>query len=135
VLIQKVPNELGDMEVLAITPDRTRVWVVEAKNLRLCRSEAEAASRMWEYRGDFITDRQGRPRPDKMLRHLKRVAYLRQYRKRLLARLKLPRVPDVLGLLIVEAPQPMNFHKLNSDPDARSVFLDAIDEFTFFEPQ
>lgn len=46
-------------------------------------------------------------------------------------RLKLPSTPEVFGLLIVEAPQPMNFHKVKSDLDARSVFLDAIDEFPF----
>ncbi len=132
VLNQKVPNELGDIDALAITPGRTRVWVIEAKNLRLCRSESEAASRMSEYRGDLVTDGQGQQRPDKMLRHLRRVSYLRQHKDRLIARLTLPGPPEVLGLLIVESPQPMNFHAVKSDPDARSVFLDAIDEFPFF---
>jgi hypothetical protein len=135
VLNEKVPDELGDIDALAITPDRTRVWVIEAKNLRLCRSETEAASRMSEYRGDLVTDERGRQRPDKMLRHLRRVGYLRQHKDRLVAQLTLPGPPEVLGLLIVESPQPMNFHAMKSDPDARNVFLDAIDEFPFFEHQ
>jgi len=66
-----------------------------------------------------------------MLRHLRRVEYLRQRKERLSTRLKLPDVPEVLGLLVVESPQPMNFHTLKSDPDARCVFLDAISEFPF----
>ncbi len=135
VLNQKVPDDLGDIDALAITPDRTRVWVIEAKNLRLCRSEAEAASRMYEYRGDLVTDERGRQRPDEMLRHLRRVGYLRQHKDRLVARLTLPGPPEILGLLIVESPQPMNFHAVKSDLDARSVFLDALNEFPFFERQ
>jgi hypothetical protein len=135
VLNQKVPDELGDIDALAITPDRKRVRVIEAKNLRLCRSEAEAASRMFEYRGNLVTDERGRQRPDKMLRHLRRVGYLRRYKDRLVARLTLPESPEVLGLVIVESPQPMNFHAAKSDPDARSVFLDSIGEFSFFERQ
>jgi hypothetical protein len=133
VLNQKVPHELGDVDAIAITPDRKRVWVIEAKNLRLCRSESEAASRMYEYRGDFIADEQGRQRPDKMLRHLRRVRYLRQHRDRLAPRLKLPVSHEILGLLIVESPQPMNVWAANSDPDARCVFLDTIGDFPFFE--
>ena len=108
---------------------------MEAKNLRLCRTEAEDAARMVEYRGDLVIDERGRQRPDKMLRHLRRVGYLRQYRDRLPARLKLPVAPEVLGLLIVESPQPINFHTLKSDPDGHSIFLDAIDEFPFSEHQ
>ena len=70
----------------AITPDRRRnLRVIEAKNLRLCRTAAEAAARMWEYRGEFLTDERGRRRPDKMFRHLRRVDYLRQHKDRLSA--------------------------------------------------
>jgi hypothetical protein len=130
-LNQKVPDDLGDIDALVVTPDRRRLWVIEAKNLRLCRTAAEAAARMWEYRGDFVSDERGRQRPDKMLRHLRRVDYLRQYKERLPARLKLPGTPEVFGLLVVESPQPMNFHTLRSDADARSVFLDALEEFPF----
>jgi hypothetical protein len=131
ILNQKIPNDLGDIDALAITPDRRRLWVIEAKNLRLCRTAAEAAARMWEYRGDLVTDERGRRRPDKMLRHLRRVNYLREHKERLRARLKLPDTPEVLGLLVVQSPQPMNFHTPTSNSDARCVFLDTIEEFHF----
>jgi hypothetical protein len=135
LLNQKVSADLGDIDILAITPDRGRLWVIEAKRLRLCRSESETATRMWDYRGVLVIDDQGRSRPDKMLRHLRRVTYLRERADRLTGGLKLPRVPEVLGLLIVDSPQPMNFHTLSSDPDTRSVFLDAIDSFPFWESE
>ena len=128
VLNQKVPDDLGDIDALAVSADGKRVWAIEAKNLRLCRTETEAASRMQEYRG-MMVDHGGKLRPDKMLRHLRRVEYLRQHRGRLPGRLKLSGPPEVHGLLVVEAPQPMNFHTQEANLDGRSVFIDALDDF------
>jgi len=131
VLNRKVPPELGDIDALAVSSDGKRVWVIEAKNLRLCRTETEAASRMQEYRGEMFVDRKGKQQPDKMLRHLRRVAYLREHRALLPVRLNLPAAPEIHGLLVVEAPQPMNFHTVDSNPDGRSVFLDALGDIEF----
>jgi hypothetical protein len=76
-LKEKVPDELGDIDVLALSLDHRRVWVIEARNLRLCRSEAEVAARLSEYRGRMIRDSKGREKPDRMLRHIRRVEYMR----------------------------------------------------------
>ncbi len=127
----KVPAELGDIDVFAINEKQGTVWVIEAKNLRLCRTEGEAASRMSEYRGRIIEDSKGRLKPDKLLRHIKRVQYIREHVDALQKALKLPLIYEVKGLLIVDSPQPMNFHMLEDVPDGRSVFLHAIDEFEF----
>jgi hypothetical protein len=130
-LNQKVTAELGDIDVLAITPDRKRVWVIEAKNLRLCRTETEVASRMSEYRGALITDSKGRSKPDKMLRHVRRVKYLRLHTEALAKTMKLDGVPEVRGLLIVDSPQPINFHMLDNLDDAESTFLGIISSYQF----
>jgi hypothetical protein len=130
-LNQKVPNELGDVDVLAVSSDRKRVWAIEAKNLRLCRTEAEVAARLSEYRGRMISGNSGRQKPDKMLRHIRRVQYLREQRDALCKRLKLDEPPVVRGLLIVDTPQPMNFHMLEKLEDGNSAFLEAIDSFDF----
>jgi hypothetical protein len=82
-LNEKVPDELGDIDVLTVSPDRRRVWVIEARNLKLCRTEAEVAARLSEYRGRMIRDSKGRENPDRMLRHIRRVEYMRQRRDRL----------------------------------------------------
>jgi hypothetical protein len=131
-LNEKVDNDLGDMDLLAVSPDRRRVWVIEAKNLRLCRTEAEVAARLSEYRGQMVRDSKGRDKPDKMLRHVRRVQYLRQRRHRLCARLNLQIIPEVHGLLIVDAPQPMNFYMMERLPDSQSAVLDAIGDFRFW---
>lgn len=131
VLNQKVPDDLGDIDALAVSTDRKRVWAIEAKNLRLCRTEAETVARMTQYRGTMITDHRGRQRPDKMLRHIRRVQYLRQHRERLCERLELPEPPEVYGLLVVEAPQPMNFDMPGTLADGQSIFMDALSTFQF----
>lgn len=130
-LNQKVDKKYGDIDVLAVSADQKRVWVIEAKNLQLCRTETEVAARLSEYRGQMIEDRKGRHRPDKMLRHVKRVQYLRQHSNALCGRLKLTATPDVRGLLIVDAPQPMNFYMLDQLEDGDSAFLDVIDSYNF----
>jgi len=73
----------------------------------------------------------GRDEPDKMLRHVRRVQYLRKHRDALCHRLKLSEPPAVKGLLVVDAPQPMNFHMLEKLEDGDSAFLDAIGSFEF----
>lgn len=130
-LNEKVSPELGDIDVLAVSPDRQRVWVIEAKNLRLCRTEAEVASRLSEYRGRLVKDSKGRERPDKLLRHIRRVQYLRERRAALCHRLQLDAPPEVRGLLLFDSPQPMNFHMLDQLEDAASAFLDGLDAFRF----
>jgi hypothetical protein len=94
-LNDKVDETLGNVDVLAVSGDRKRVWVIEAKNLKLCRTESEVASRVSEYRGRMVADSKGRERPDKMLRHIRRVRYLRQRNANLCGRLKLHMPPEV----------------------------------------
>lgn len=38
---------------------------------------------------------------------------------------------SVKGLLVVDSPQPMNFHMLEEVSDAESVFLNRINKFEF----
>ncbi len=51
ILNAKVEQTLGDIDVLAVSTDSLRVWVIEAKDLRFCRTEAEVSARLSEYRG------------------------------------------------------------------------------------
>jgi hypothetical protein len=130
-LNEKVDDDLGDMDLLAVSPDRRRVWVIEAKNLRLCRTEAEVAARLSEYRGQMVRDSKGHEKPDQMLRHQRRIQYLRERRDRLCHRLELDVAPEVRGLLIFDTPQPMNSYMIERFPDSESVILDAIGDFRF----
>ncbi len=77
LLNEKVDPQFGDIDVFAIAKDKRTVWVIEAKNLRLCRTETEVAARLSEYRGRMIKESKGREKPDKLLRHIRRVEYLR----------------------------------------------------------
>lgn len=131
ILNQKVPPELGDVDVFAITESRDRVYAIEAKDLRLCRTETETAARMSEYRGRTNRDSKGREKPDKMLRHIRRVQYLRDRADAIAKNLNLPKTPEVKGLLIVDAPQPMNFHMLDEFEDGESALLDTIATYKF----
>lgn len=113
---------LGDIDVLAFSADGKHAWVVEAKNIKLCRTLAETAQRLSEYRG--LTLASGKP--DNLLRHLNRVAYVRAHAEDLAKRNRLPHVPKIHGLVVIDSPQPMGFTPQNS-PDASFVRLVDIE--------
>jgi|GEM_PF-2034437 len=127
LLKQTTEADMGDVDVFAISADHSTVWIIEAKNLRFCRTESEIASRMTEYKGVMRLNRNGKEKPDKMLRHLNRVRYLKKHSALLGERFQLPSKPVVRGLMVVDAPQPMNFHMLEQDPDAGSCMLDELE--------
>lgn len=115
-------EELGDVDVLAVSADGTRVWVIEVKDLKLCRTLGEVARRLAEYRG--VTGAKGRP--DKMLRHLRRVTYVREHAAALVGRLKLSAPPKVSGLVVVRAPQPMAHSQIGT-VDGRVVMFEDLE--------
>jgi hypothetical protein len=117
-------KRLGDIDVLVVTDDGKHAWVVEAKDIRFCRTLAETASRLSEYRGVLRKD----GKPDNLLRHLQRVEYVRDHASDLTTRLKLPAVPKVHGLVIVDSPQPMAFLPSHPSTDARTIMLSDMAE-------
>ncbi len=131
LLNMKVDAAFGDIDVLAVTADNRRVWVIEAKDLRFCRTEAEVSARLSEYRGRTTTDDKDREKPDKMLRHIRRAQFLRQHNQGTCRRLDIKAAPEIHALLIVDSPQPMNFYMLDQLEDGQSAFLDGIETFKF----
>ncbi len=80
------------------------------------------------YAGKMRQDSKGREKPDKLLRHIRRVRYLRENAQRLGERLGLTTQPRIHGLMVVDAPQPMNFYMLEETPDAHSCPLEDLIE-------
>jgi hypothetical protein len=116
-------KRLGDIDVLAVSPDGGKVWVIEAKDLKLCRTMGEASRRLSDYRGQFL--RNGKP--DKLLRHQDRVSFLRKHANRLMGPLGLDAEPVIHGALVVNAPQPMQQLHSEYSADSTVVMLDHLD--------
>jgi hypothetical protein len=115
-------KQLGDLDVLVITPTGEHAWVIEAKDLKLCRTLGEAARRLSGYRG--VPLRNGKP--DALMRHLQRVAYVRRNVDALQKRMKLPTRPLVHGVLVVNAPQPMQQLRREYSEDSTTVMSDDL---------
>lgn len=64
-------------------------------------------------------------RPDPMMKHLRRVRYIRDHTAALAKHNRLNDPVDVRGLLVVSTPQPMVVVE-PADPDARVVLLDDL---------
>jgi hypothetical protein len=116
-------KQLGDIDVLAISAEGQIVWVVEAKDLKLCRTLGEAARRLSEYRGQYTNN----GKPDQLMRHLRRVDFLRANAPDLIQRLGLLSVPQVHGVLIVNAPQPMQQLQQEYSMDSTAVMLTKLE--------
>ena len=121
ILNAKAPPALGDIDVFAVDRVRNRVWVVEVKDLGLCRSQREIALRLTDYAGQVKSG----GRPDPMMKHLRRVRYIRDHSAALAKHNRLKDPVDVRGLLVVSTPQPMMVVE-PEDPDARVVLLDDL---------
>ena len=117
-------DRLGDIDVLGVSAADNMVWVIEAKDLKLCRTLGEVARRLANYQGR--TD--GKGRPDALLKHLRRVAFLRDNAVDLGKRLGLPQTPKVCGLVIVKSPQPMTQLTGKFYDDARVALIDRLGE-------
>ena len=123
-LNQKATDQLkalGDIDVLAVSHDEPCVWVVEAKDLKMCRTLGEAARRLSEYQGKLTK----KGKPDKLLRHLQRVAYIRNHASDLCGRLDLKTIPKVCGLVVIDAPQPME--QMTNDVGVDGGFVTLTD--------
>lgn len=83
---------------------------------------AETARRLSEYRG--VPRHDGKP--DNLMRHLKRAAHVRAHAEALARRYRLPSVPHVHSLVVVDSPQPTAFVETNPSPDARFVRLKDV---------
>jgi hypothetical protein len=115
-------KRLGDVDVLVFSPDRNRVWVIEAKDLKMCRTLGETARRLSEY--------QGRPKsngkPDNLMKHLTRVDYIRSHVGDLQKRFGLATAPSVSGMIVVGSPQPMEMITIPGGKDAITVRKDNL---------
>ena len=131
ILNRKARKGLGDVDVLVINYDKPSIWIVEVKNLRLCRTSYEIVSRIAEYRGEEFIDRRGKNRPDKLLRHLRRVDYLLRHIPMLMKRFSLSGVPTVRGLLVFDSPQPVQIERRHHSSRCQSILFDDVLSFPF----
>lgn len=116
--------QLGDMDVLAISQNQNVVWIIEAKDLKLCRTLGETCRRLKDYRG--VIDSRGRP--DALLKHLMRVAYAQNNALKLMPTLKLTVPPKICGLVVVKTHQPMNQLEGEYQANAKVVTLGELAE-------
>lgn len=122
-------KRLGDIDVLVFSPNRTRVWVIEAKDLKMCRTLGETARRLSEYQGKPKSN----GKPDNLMKHLTRVDYLRAHAGDLQRRFGLSSVPSVSGLIVVGSPQPMEMIKIPGGKDAITVRRENLTEVPWNE--
>ena len=130
LLQRSVDDHLGEIDVLVLNRKENRLWLIEAKDLKLRRSIFEIALRWAEFRGQVKT-KGGRTKPDSMLRHIQRVRYIREHRDEVRPQLSLELAPVVQGLLVVSCAQPMNFLSIEGLEDAGVVQCEDLDEYPF----
>lgn len=103
VLGRKLPEDPGDIDVLAWHPDG-RVMLLECKDLQFAKTSSEIAKQLYKFRGK--TDEKGRP--DLLGKHLRRMDLARENAAAFQSYLRLSSV-HVDGALVFAHTVPMNF--------------------------
>ncbi|MEM9066600.1 MAG: hypothetical protein AAGB51_14065 [Planctomycetota bacterium] len=71
--------KFGDIDVIAKHPDRPELMLIECKNLKLAKNPSEIVKQMDEFKGEI--NKNGKP--DRLLKHIRRVDYVAQHFDRL----------------------------------------------------
>ena len=103
--------QLGDLDLLAVSPDEEQWWVVECKWFGAARTPREIAN--------WLQDFHGEP-GDKLYRHRRRFSWIQSHKCDVAAALKLRRVPAVVEPKIVTT-SPVPLELFSRLPDGSNV--------------
>lgn len=120
ILGVRLPEDPGDVDVLAWRSDG-RIVVLECKNLQFAKTSSEMAKQLSKFQGE--TNEKGRP--DKLEKHLKRVA-LAQKHVAEFEKYTGTRNASIEGALIFSRSVPMIFAKTQIEKNARHLTIDQI---------
>ena len=94
----------GDIDILAFSPQRQICLLIECKRLHLAKTRTEMVRQM----NDFLGKSNSNGKPDRLLRHLRRVDYLRDKAIEL-SKYCGANIKEVRGLVVFSQPVPMMF--------------------------
>ena len=121
ILNTKLDQDFGDVDVLAWR--EKRVVVIECKDLEFAMGPAEIARQLYEFRGN-LTDR---GKPDRLLRHLKRLEILNRYQDAVERFIRSKGV-SLEGLLAFSRIVPLHFASVLETHNVRITTSDTLSE-------
>lgn len=119
ILNKKLPKDHGDIDVLAWRNEGDEVWVIEGKDLSQARNDSEMAHMLSEYQGQMKNGE-----PDKLLKHLQRVEFLKENRDGVSRFCKIDQ-PVVKSALICSGVVPMQYAKIDA---LEETFVGSVEE-------
>lgn len=120
ILGRRLTGDPGDIDVLAWRSDG-RMVLLECKNLQFARTPSEIAKQLSKYQG--TVDEKGRP--DKLAKHLKRVALARKHVSEFQKYSGL-KTASIEGALVFSRGVPMIFAKRQMESSGRCLIFDQL---------
>lgn len=105
ILGTSLPEDYGDVDVIAYNIESGRVFLLECKDLAHQKTPGEVAEQLSKFRGE-LTDK---GKKDLLMKHLVRVKKLRENPDRLKRYLELNAPPEVHDALVFRHPVPMKY--------------------------
>ena len=122
-------ERLGSVDILAIDRENSKVWVLEAKNLKFCHTTGEVASLLSDYSGCPKRNSKDKLKPDRLKRHLDRVEFMQQHSESLAKTYSLDSDFEIEGRLVVSLPQVVGSREWEIGTDQESVTIDKLQDY------
>lgn len=118
LLRRALDRNYGDIDVLAWDPARSRILIIECKDVQYKKTPGEIAEQLSDFRGEIRSN----GRPDLLRKHLDRVAVVREHAESVCAFLGMPAVASMESHLVFRNPVPMQFVETRAERVRVSLF-------------
>ncbi len=131
LLNRKLDQDYGDVDVVAWNASKNILLIIECKSLEFAKTEGDVARQISEFRGQAGTD----GKPDRLLKHVKRIEVLMKYSEDLLKKLELSKgrteiIPCIMFSEIVPISHTVNENRVLADTGIKVYEFDEIETLT-----
>ncbi|HAS6440309.1 TPA: hypothetical protein GRR81_27055 [Vibrio parahaemolyticus] len=122
ILKKRTKKDFGDVDVLAWSPSKKIVYLVECKDLEFAKTQGEIAKQIYEFRG--VTKSDGKP--DRLRKHMDRFQVLSENIDKLKDYLKLESISELKVMLLFRQTVPVSYDNSDSDIPITVSFFDEL---------
>jgi hypothetical protein len=120
ILRQPLERDYGDIDVFAWDASKSRILVIECKDVQYRKTAGEIAEQLSDFRGGIMTN----GKPDLLRKHLERMEVMRRFADIVCTYTQMPMATHIESHLVFKNSVPMQFVSSHADSVRISLFDD-----------